>query len=82
MLAWIITYVLISLFCWWVVSYGGAQRLEGWLAFFVLGWFALDWRSEQIRLFVWVSWIMVTLIFVVGIFKPEVRVLLWGYEHG
>jgi hypothetical protein len=66
-------YALNSLFWKWVISWGGAQWLEGWRAFFFLEWFALDWKAEQIRLYALVAWLISTVFFIVGLINPEYR---------
>lgn len=42
-------YCLNSLFWKWIISWGGAQWLEGWKSIFVLEWFAWGWNAEQLR---------------------------------
>jgi hypothetical protein len=65
--AWIASYVGTSLFWKWVLSWGGAEWLEGWRAFFVIDWFAARWSAEQIRLYALFCWIGSTVWFVVGL---------------
>ena len=46
---WCLLFILESLYCWWIIGYGGAKWIEGWKSFFLIEWFALDWNAEQIR---------------------------------
>ena len=80
LLVWIAYYLLISVFSRWIISWGGASRVEGWLSFIVIGWFALDWRAEQIRLFVLLMWIVSTFVFIYGLFNPAFRVEYFLYH--
>lgn len=79
MLKWILCYILMSLFNFWVISWGGAKKIEGWLSFFAIGWFALDWKAEQIRLFVLISWFFLTLTFIYGLFNEAFRTEYFFY---
>ena len=74
LLAWIIFYVLQSLFYKWVLSWGGASWLEGLKSAFTFGWFTWDWNAEQLRLYALILWIVVTLWFVVGVFNSALRI--------
>ena len=73
MIFWIAMYLLISLFSKWVISWGGAKTIEGWKSFFLIGWFALDWNSEQIRLYALIGWLVTTVIFIIGCFNSQFR---------
>lgn len=73
MIFWIAMYLLISLFYKWVISWGGAKTIEGWKSFFLIGWFALDWNSEQIRLYALIGWLVTTVIFIIGCFNSQFR---------
>ncbi|XID75285.1 hypothetical protein ACF3NA_01660 [Alkanindiges sp. WGS2144] len=70
---WIIIYVLNSLWWKWILSWSGAQWLEGWKAWFFLEWFTADWQAEQIRFYALLMWILTTLWFVVGLIAPAAR---------
>lgn len=73
MIFWIAMYLLSSLFYKWVLSWGGAKTIEGWKSFFLIGWFALDWNSEQIRLYALIGWLVTTVIFIIGCFNSQFR---------
>lgn len=73
LITWIVFYIAVSLFYKWILSWGGAQRVEGWLSLIAIGWFALDWSAEQIRLFALIMWLIFTVVFVVGLFNPAFR---------
>lgn len=70
---WIAMYLLSSLFYKWVLSWGGAKIIESWKSFFLIGWFALDWNSEQIRLYALIGWLVTTVIFIIGCFNSQFR---------
>lgn len=73
MIFWIAMYLLSSLFYKWILSWGGAKTIEGWKSFFLIGWFSLDWNSEQIRLYALISWLVTTVIFIIGCFNSQFR---------
>lgn len=75
-LIWIALFIAQSLFWKWIVSWGGAEYLEGWKAFFVLDWFAARWSAEQIRLYALACWILSVLWFLVGLFIPDLRLTM------
>ncbi len=72
---WIYTYILSSIWWKWLLSWGGAEKIEGWSTFFFISWLALDWDSEQIRLFALIMWVIQTILFVLGIFDSDWRCL-------
>lgn len=58
-------YVLVSLFFKWILSWGGAEKIEGWKAGWLIDWRAGDWDTEQIRmwaLLAWVGWTVFCLL--------------------
>lgn len=71
--AWIVSFAGVCLFSKWVLSWGGAEWLEGWKAFFVIDWFAAFWSAEQIKLYVLLCWIASCIWFVIGLLHPEYR---------
>jgi hypothetical protein len=71
--AWIASFAATSLFWKWILSWGGAEWLEGWKAFFVIDWFAARWSAEQIRLYALLAWIVSGIWFAVGLVHPEYR---------
>lgn len=73
MLAWITLYTINSLIFKWVLSWGGAEVVKGWLMGIEVGWSASDWNEEQIRLYALCAWIIVSILFVIGLFVPEIR---------
>lgn len=74
---WIISYAVSSLFCWWILSRDGAERLEGSpLASFFLYLHANEWTADGIRLYCGGIWLIETIWFVVGLFSPTARLVL------
>jgi hypothetical protein len=67
------TYIVNCLFWKWILSWGGAQWLEGWRALFFVSWFASNWTAEQIRLYALAIWVASTIFFIAGLIKPEYR---------
>lgn len=53
----IVFYVLVSLYFKWLLSWGGAEKIEGWLAGFLINFMATDWDAEQIRFYALLSWV-------------------------
>lgn len=53
-------YALYSLWCKWLLSWGGADKIEGWLAALLIGGRAWGWDAEQIRLYALCSWVAYT----------------------
>lgn len=72
-IAWLIWFLISSIFYGWVLLGNGANWLEGWKSWLAIGWFSLDWTAEQIRLYVLIIWIFQAIWFVIGLFKPELR---------
>ena len=71
---WVLGYVVDLLFTLWILRWGGARWLEGTLASgFLISWFAPRWSAEGIRAFVFLSFIVTSVWFVVGVFVPEAR---------
>lgn len=66
-------YLADSLFCLWMLRWGGARWLEGWRAWVLIAWFAGHWSAEQIRLYVLLIWLFSTVFFIVGLIRPEYR---------
>ncbi len=50
-------YVLVSLYFKWLLSWGGAEKIEGWLAGFLINFRATDWDAGQIRFYALLSWV-------------------------
>lgn len=72
--AWILNYLMLSLVYKWILSWGGAERIEGWLAGFFIDWiYSVFFKVEQIRLYILFAWICSTLIFIAGLFQPNFR---------
>jgi hypothetical protein len=73
LIEWIAGFVATSLFWKWILSWGGAEWLEGWKAFLILDWFAARWTAEQIRLYALLCWIGSGIWFAIGLVQPEYR---------
>lgn len=70
----IVQYALFSLFFKWLLSWGGAEKIEGWLAGIFISWYAVDWSAEQIRFYALLSWVAYTVLCVMFLLM-----LLAGY---
>lgn len=70
---WILSFFAYSAFSYWVVFRDGADYLEGWKSFFLVHTLAPRWSAEGIKLFVFLSWPVSALAFLVGLFKPGLR---------
>ncbi|HEX5513374.1 MAG TPA: hypothetical protein VFY81_03200 [Gammaproteobacteria bacterium] len=74
LVAWTSLFLATSLFWKWVISWGGAEWLEGWKAFLVIDWFAAAvWSAEQIKLYALACWIGNGIWFAIGLFVPGLR---------
>ena len=52
LVAWLALNALAAPINLWVLAWGGAEKIEGWLSVFYTGWHgSLTWSAEQIRLF-------------------------------
>ena len=71
--AWIVQFALQSLFYKWILSWGGAQWLEGIKSALTLGWMTWDWNAEQIRFYILIIWIFSSVWFIAGLLNPSLR---------
>ena len=66
------------LFSLWMLRWGGAEWIEyRFSAGLVFGYFAISWTAEQIKLFVFLWLVISSLVFVTGLFVPEVRQFIY-----
>jgi hypothetical protein len=73
-LSWIGIYCVNLIFWIWLIRWGGAERLEGTFASgLLLSTFAPRWSADGIKLFAWVSLIVSTVTFIIGLFRPDFR---------
>jgi hypothetical protein len=71
---WILGYSANVLFWAWVIWWGGAEWLEGtFTSGFLISWLAPRWSADGIKLFGWLSLLVTSVGFVVGLFVPELR---------
>lgn len=48
--------------------------VEGWASFWLIHWMAPSWSAEQIRLYALCILVFQAIWFLVGLFKPELRI--------
>lgn len=72
MLLWSIQFLVVSLFCAWIVFGNGADATEGLFAAMYLG-ADFRWSEQGIKIFVAASWGLVLVWYLVGVFVPEFR---------
>ena len=70
---WVVLFVVSSLWWKWILSWGGANWLEGFKSWFFLNWVAWSWNAEQIRLYALCCWVAESIWFLIGVFIPSVR---------
>lgn len=70
---WILLYICQSIIFKWIISWGGAQWLEGIKSALTLGWMTWDWNAEQIRFYILIIWILYSIWFAVALFFPDLR---------
>lgn len=64
--AWLIMQSITILFWLWIILWGGDEVVEGWKSFFLIGWFAVHWDAEQIKLFASIALFMQALWLLAG----------------
>ena len=74
LLEWTTLFVVETVVLYWVVYGGGAAWLEGWKSVIAIHWFAARWSAEGIRLYAFTLWWLTLAWFIVGLFKPELRI--------
>jgi hypothetical protein len=66
-----------SAFWAWIIFGDGADRLEGRFISGFLFWYrAPEWTAQDIRLFAAGTWCVHAIWFVMGLFFPEIRLML------
>ena len=65
-------YALVSLFFKWLLSWGGAAKIQGWKALFLISAQAYDWSEEQIKAYALLAWIVWTVFCVLVILAEAV----------
>jgi len=72
-----ILYTIEAIFLLWILRWGGAERLENSFIAGFLDYFALGWSAEGIKLFALLCLIISTIVFIAGLFIPELRELIF-----
>jgi hypothetical protein len=74
LIVWVLMFVADSLFCAWILFWGGAEWLAGsFLSLILVSRWAANWCSDGIKIFVGLSWIAFVFLFVIGVFDLDVR---------
>ncbi len=63
----IVMFLVYTAFCFWVVFMDGAEVLEGWKSFFLLGWFAASLTAQELKFYVGISWLAALVMLLVGL---------------
>jgi len=71
--AWVLFYIFNSLVFKWILSWGGAEKIEGLLSTLFFGFFTLDFNKEQLRFLALILWFFSTVIFILGLFNTDIR---------
>ena len=53
----ILLFLAYSAFCYWVIVMDGAESLDSWKSFFLLGWFAASLTPSELKFYVGISWL-------------------------
>jgi hypothetical protein len=53
----LISFLLYTGFCYWVIFRDGADVLEGWKSFFLFGWFAATLTTSELKFYFGISWV-------------------------
>jgi hypothetical protein len=64
----IVSFLIYSAFCWWVVFLDGAEILEGWKVSLVFDWAAGVLTASELRVGVAISWFAALIIGLVSYF--------------
>lgn len=70
---WSIIHALSVLFWLWILNWGGAKRIEGWGAFFLIDWMAARLNVEQLRMYALIFLIIQIVWYFLGAFNPSWR---------
>lgn len=54
----ILAFLVYSAFCYWVIVLDGAEDIEGWKSFLLLGWFAAALTPRELKFYVGISWLL------------------------
>lgn len=68
---WSLIHAASALFWMWILSWGGAKKLEGWGAWLTIDWLAARLEAEQLRLYALCMLAIQTIWFVHGALDPE-----------
>ena len=64
----VVSFLLYSAFCFWVVFMDGADILEGWKSYFAFGWFAAMLNAQELRFYVGISWFASLVMLLISLF--------------
>ena len=70
---WVLLFLLLSGVCAWVALGNGAEAVAGLVAAVLLGADISRWSDAGIRLFVGLTWMLLAVWFVLGLFDPALR---------
>ena len=65
----VVVFLAYSAFCFWVIVLDGAEVLEGWGAFALMGWFAASLTPRELKFYVGISWIVSLLMTLISLFS-------------
>ncbi len=72
---WILFYIAELLFWLWVIRWGGAKWLEGtFTSGLLISVLAPNWSADGIKLFAWLTLIVGTIWFIIGLIVPQARI--------
>lgn len=75
---WIVIFILVSLYCKWVISWGGTDYIDQMNQFLSDYFFGDDSGDEPTKSATFYFWCVCLIVFLLGIFIPEFRMLLGG----
>jgi hypothetical protein len=65
----VVMFLAYSVFCFWVIFLEGAEVLEGWGAFALMGWFAATLTPRELKFYVGISWIAGLVVALIALFS-------------
>jgi hypothetical protein len=70
---WVLLFLLVSAVCAWVALGNGVETMAGLVAALLLGADVSRWSERGIRVFVGLTWLLLAVWFVLGLFVPGAR---------
>lgn len=67
----LISFIVYTVFCYWVIFRDGAEAIEGWKSFFIFSWFAATLTTSELRFYVGISWLASLVLLLFHLFSGQ-----------